>query len=36
LPKSIHAVTPDGFNLKSFMFIFSYALAFLFPEIEAA
>lgn len=32
LPKTIHAVTPDGFNLKTFMFIFAYALSFLFYE----
>jgi hypothetical protein len=31
-PKTIHAVTVDGFNLKVFMFIFSYALSFLFSE----
>jgi Transposase DDE domain len=35
LPKSIHAVTADGFNLKTFMFIFAYALSFLFVEAEA-
>lgn len=29
LPKVIHAVTPNGFNLKVFMFIFAYALSFL-------
>jgi Transposase DDE domain len=33
LPKTIHAVTVDGFNLKTFMFIFSYAISFL--ELEA-
>jgi hypothetical protein len=33
LPKTIHAVTADGFNIKTFMFIFSYTLSFLFPDL---
>jgi Transposase DDE domain len=33
LPKTIHAVTADGFNIKTFMFIFSYTLSFLYPNI---
>lgn len=31
-PKVIHAVTIDGFNLKVYLFIFFYALSFLFSE----
>lgn len=31
-PKTIHAVTPDGFNLKTYMFIFAYTISFFFHE----
>lgn len=35
LPKSIHAVTANGFNLKTFMFVFSYMISFLSLDLEA-